>query len=916
MRKVREKIAIIASMVCVATSSLAITAEAGVSLPPAGNAKKGINQPFQHGYRVIDIENWNLENDTYAEMLRSHVPLQERIEPLAATQANPNLNPETSLTNLNGDYGNYFFDSTSYTNDFSQYAYNFWQYTDYYGGWHGMPTDGVPLSLYSGGEDSSNFEFGILNLPNPAYTNAAHKNGVKSIGCLFIPRSGQPYDELLKQYENGEYIIAKKLIEIKEYFGFDGYFINQETSIDPSHIIPYKEFTKTLLDAGVYTQWYDCVDDVDGKLTYKPSLIPSHSSYVYDQNLGRVNDSIFMNYNWNSPDGWNNGESTDPRYIDASVEEAKRIGINPLDSVLMGVEVTMGKFNGSHNSTRNMDVILDENGNPKTGIALFTPDYVKAGLDGDLGDPNQNRRGQADYQWMVAERERMFYTGVTIDPLDTGEKEGYSRPDVGLNDASQWGGVSRYITERSVIDGKTFITNFNTGHGVHYYKDGEISNNEEWANMNIQDILPTWQWWIDTEGTKLQADFDYGPNVEKGDKFTYKQVGAYKGGSSLVVNGELDSENYLRLFKTELDIINKSKATITYNKVSGEDAGEMSLGLIFKDNPNKVEYIPIKGSNINSNGWVSTEVDLSEFAGRKVAVIGLAFTPDHGKVSSNYQINIGEIKITDGKNYTPEMPEDFEIEAYLNTNEVYVEWDLEDYDEVKQYNLYSKGDKGTLTYLGGIYDDVYYIKNLPKDTKELLLTAQGEDGSESKPAKIKLSQDYKVKGLKTNETDEGLEISWNKPDKKSFKGIEVEVNLLENWEENQVFSEKFKTDITSVKVPLKKEDGKKYEVKVSTLNNKNKILDTVTAKGKTKDFYAEPYVGSYKISNGKLVFDGPISKDWWKMFIVVDGVEYSYMRGKDGFDNIPAPEKATDISITLKDYEGNISVPTILKYNP
>ncbi|MBI6021897.1 hypothetical protein H8J79_13910 [Clostridium perfringens] len=131
-----------------------------------------------------------------------------------------------------------------------------------------------------------------------------------------------------------------------------------------------------------------------------------------------------------------------------------------------------------------------------------------------------------------------------------------------------------------------------------------------------------------------------------------------------------------------------------------------------------------------------------------------------------------------------------------------------------------------------------------------------------------------------------------------------------------MFSKKIKSDITSVKVPLKKEDGKKYEVKVSTLNNKNKILDTVTAKGKTKDFYAEPYAGSYRISNGKLVFDGPTSKDWWKMFIVIDGVEYSYIRGKDGFDNIPAPEKATDISITLKDYEGNMSVPTILKYNP
>lgn len=916
MRKVREKLAIIVATVCVVTTSLSVLTKAGVSLPPTGEATKGENQPFQHGYRVIDIENWNPEEDTYAEMLRAHVPLQERIEPFAETQANPKLSSETSLTNLNGDYGNYFFDSTAYTNDFSQYAYNFWQYTDYYGGWHGMPTDGVPLRLYSGGEDSSNFEFGILNLPNPAYTNAAHKNGVKSIGCLFIPRSGQPYDALLKKDENGEYIIAKKLIEIKEYFGFDGYFINQETSIDPSHIIPYKEFTKTLVDAGVYTQWYDCVDDVNGKLTYKPSLISSHSSYVYDKNLGRVNDSIFMNYNWNSPDGWNNGDSTDPRYIDASVAEANRIGINPLDSVLMGVEVAMGKFNGSHNSTRNMDVILDENGNPKTGIALFTPDYVKAGLDDDLGDSSQNRRGEADYQWMVAERERMFYTGVTIDPLDTGEKEGYSRSDVGLNDASQWGGVSRYITERSVVNGKTFVTNFNTGHGVHYYKDGEVSNSSEWANMNIQDILPTWQWWIDTEGTKLQVDFDYGPNVEKGDKFTYNQIGAYKGGSSLVINGELDSENYLRLFKTELDVTKKSKATITYKKVSGKDADEMSLGLIFKDNPNNIEYIKVKGTDKDSEGWISTDVDLSKFSGREIAVIGLAFTPEEGKTSDDYQINIGEIKVTDGKDYTPEIPEDFEIEAYLNTNETYVEWELEDYDEVKQYNLYSKGDKGTITYLGGIYDDVYYIKNLPSDTKELLLTAEGKDGSESKPAKIKFSQDYKVRDLKVIETEEGLEIGWNSPIKKSFKGIEVEVNILDGGEEKEVFSKKFKPGTNAVKVPLKKEDGMKYEIEVSTLNNKNDELDTVTANGQTKDFYAEPYTGSYKISNGKLVFDGPISKDWWKMYITVDGKEYSYLRGKDSFDNILAPEKPTEISIMLKDYEGNLSKPTTIKYNP
>ncbi|MGG5462091.1 endo-beta-N-acetylglucosaminidase [Clostridium sp. B9] len=913
MRRMRERIAIIAATVCVVTSSLAMTTKAGVSLPPTGEAAKGANQPFQHGYRSIDIENWNPEEDPYAEMLRAHIPLQERIEPFADTQANPNLSPETSLTNLNGDYGNYFFDSTAYTNDFSQYAYNFWQYTDYYGGWHGMAVDGVPIKLYAGGEDT-NFEFGILNLPNPAYTNAAHKNGTKSIGCLFIPRTGQPYDALLKQDENGEYVVAKKLIEIKEYFGFDGYFINQETSISPDHIVPYKEFTKTLVDAGVYTQWYDCVDDVNGKLTYKPSLLPSHSSFVQDQNLGRVNDSIFMNYNWNSPDGWNNGDSTDPRYIDASVAEAKRIGINPLDSVLMGVEVAMGKFDGSHNSTRNMDVILDENGNPKTGIALFTPDYVKSGLDSDLGDPNQNRRGEADYQWMVAERERMFYTGVTIDPLDSGEKKGYSRPDVGVKDASEWGGVSRYITERSVIDGTTFTTNFNTGHGVHYYMDGAISNEEEWANMNIQDILPTWQWWIDTEGTKLQPDFDYGPNVEKGDKFTYEQVGAYEGGSSLVVNGDLDADNYLRLFKTDLDVVKKSKATVTYNKVSGENAEEMSLGLIFKDSPDKVEYVKIPGSDKDSDGWVTKTVDLSQFAGREIAVMGLAFSPEEGEVSTGYQMNIGEIKITDSKNYTPEMPEDFEIEEYLNTNEVYVEWDLENYEDVKQYNLYAKGAKGEITYLGGNYDEVYYIKDLPVDTKEILLTAEGEDGSESKPARIKFSQDYKVQDLKVTETAEGLEINWNKPSK-AVKEIEVEVSLINGDDENEVFSKELKGNATSIKVPLNKGEGIKYKVEVST-DSKNDREDSVVARGVTKDFYAEPYSGSYKVVNGKFVFETPKNKDWWKMYITVDGTEYSYLRGKDGFDNIVAPQEASEISVILMDYEGNLSEKTILQYNP
>lgn len=71
--------------------------------------------------------------------------------------------------------------------------------------------------------------------------------------------------------------------------------------------------------------------------------------------------------------------------------------------------------------------------------------------------------------------------------------------------------MADFIAERSVISGTAFYTNFNTGHGVQYFKNGAVSKDEEWTNINIQDILPTWQWWItSTDDTKLTADFDYG----------------------------------------------------------------------------------------------------------------------------------------------------------------------------------------------------------------------------------------------------------------------------------------------------------------------------------------------------------------------------------------------------------------------
>ena len=77
------------------------------------------------------------------------------------------------------------------------------------------------------------FEFGMMNLPNAAYTNAAHKNGVLSLGCIFLPRAYQSWRTLIQRDEEGNFPYADKLVEIAEYYGFDGWFVNLEGSDTP-----------------------------------------------------------------------------------------------------------------------------------------------------------------------------------------------------------------------------------------------------------------------------------------------------------------------------------------------------------------------------------------------------------------------------------------------------------------------------------------------------------------------------------------------------------------------------------------------------------------------------------------------------------------------------------------------------------
>ena len=868
-------------------------------------------EPTFAGYRVKDIENWSPETDPYAEFVRASVPLQNRNEAFAATQAKPNLTTDAQVMNMTGDYGNNFFGSTMYTNEFSEDVMTFWQYTDYFSPWHGAATASTPQTLYdpqNSDWQNRGFEFGIVNIPNPAYTNAAHKNGVMSIACVYFDpafRPGQTCEDLVG-YDNWQEI-ADQLIAMAEYYGYDGYFMNQE---EGGYTTEFKQFMSYISAAGLYTQWYDTNTTFDS----------SKAQWLSDDTYGKIHDSVFINYS-----SFYN--------IDGQLSYAEELGYDPYEALFYGVEANQGGLAASHTSTKNVLNLTDENGNPRASYALFcASDHYFRGLESINssadGDPRPTH-SKDGYQWMGEERERMYWSGPTEDVTETGWRTGYSRSDVGSNDV-QWLGVAHFIAERSVISGTTFYTNFNTGHGMQYFVDGEVSKDEEWTNINIQEMMPTWQWWFEsTDETKVHADFDYGNalvnlNVDGSEKeMEYTQVGAWNGGNSLAVYGNLTGTDTMHLYKTDLEVKASSTASVTFKKVSSDDA-VMKLGLVFKDAPETVVTLDL-ANTAAAGDWTTSTVSLASYAGRDIAAIHLVFEG----TAADYQINVGNITVTDGV-YTPAAPTGFTLDTAYIDGQMVVRWDMADYSEVVQYNLYGKQSDGSVVYLGGIYGDILYVKNsFAEDVVELQLKAVGVDGTESAPATLSYNYENEVSsisvqeaetstGLKVHAANAGqIDVSFAAPVAGAPDSYEFEVklvNVASDNPDNQVYTGTAAGNATSAVIEVPVEEGYDYDLTVYAVNDGVRSSG-ITYRGLTHDAYSEPIDPAHiELENGTIRLVDPDSIDWQYMTAYVDGVQKAEFK-RGGVARFTATmtfglgTNNCTLSVTVTDFSGNVSAP-------
>ncbi|TGB13571.1 hypothetical protein [Streptomyces sp. MZ04] len=623
------------------------------------------HQPFMHGYDAEALKNWSPQSDRWARYFRSRVPLAPRIAPFPATQARPELPTGAQVMNLCNDYDGAFLTARKYDDSFARRLLRFWQYTDFYGSWHGLPVDGSPVAEPV---------HGLVNPPNPAYTDAAHRNGVRSLGCWFWPRPGAfaPY---LERHADGSYPVADKMIEMAAYFGFDGYFINHEAETPPDEAKRLCEllgYLRSRAPEGFHIQWYDTIRP-DGGLDYLNHLNEENAPW-----LEAGADSFFANY-WMTDAG-----------VETSRATALRLGRDPYEAVFHGTENEQFGFDPEYDPR----LVFPDDRPARTSWALFGSHFVWE-LHPGHEDP--------DAQDAVFDRERRYWSGPAADPTRTGRALPHEPGAPEPGNHLKWDGVAHYVTERSVIGAFPFVTRFNTGHGRGFFLAGRRASHADWYNASVQDVLPTWQFW--SRGGDAPPDFDY--------------TRAYDGGCSLRLPGGAT----VRLYKTELAVrTGAERVSVTY----AGNAGALEVGLLFTDDPARFVWLTEREAP-ETTGWRTSTHPLTQFRDRTIAALA---------VRTASPVHLGELTLRDGEFIAPSCPEAFQVDtAYVagDTAEAFLSWRIADPAQVWYYDL-RRGDE----WLGRIYDEVYYVKSLRRHgneaATELTLTPVAPDGTPGEPA--------------------------------------------------------------------------------------------------------------------------------------------------------------------------------------
>jgi endo-beta-N-acetylglucosaminidase D len=526
---------------------------------------------------------WTATGPTALPANVSTVPLAVRQNALA-----PQLNPNQSFSskvNWCPDGMNNFVGYLNEQPQFNLYNFTHWQYIDVLT-WFASP----------------------VGIPCRPWVEAAHRNGVKVLGTVFTDRAG--FVALCAKDANGNYLGAQKMIAVANYYGFDGWFFNEESAMTAAEVTELRNLLKQLQatkPAGMEIHWYDSVIGT-GQVRYQNTFNATNAPFVQDGTT-RVSDAIFTNYVWAG--GTN---------FATSVATANSVGRSPYD-VYMGADIWPGRnpqqlfsFYPFTNGTLNtgwMDAYYS-GGNlasPLTSLAVFAPNIT---YNGGYTNFNSN---PADYASFYNNEVRLF----SGDDLD-----------ITATDATgAWKGFGYYQPVRCVITSLPFETNFCVGQGKVFANNG-VATAKQWTDMAKQAILPSWQW-AKSGATTVSAGFDFSR--------------AWYGGTSVKLAGSLaaGASTTVKLYQTKLPITATTNLDVVY-KAAAAGASSTKLALYFSDNLAAPVYLDLPA--VADTAWVTQTLPMSAYANRELAIIGVQAIS--ATALSNYRLNLGKLALYNG----------------------------------------------------------------------------------------------------------------------------------------------------------------------------------------------------------------------------------------------------------------------------
>ena len=495
----------------------------GTSLMPIGPA-----------FTVDTLLSWEPTNDPDSDYSRSVVPLADRY---TGFTVNDYANPDAKLMVCSLANSKHDATNAQGQESFSSYAFNYWQYATSFVYWSGSKR-------------------GQVVVPTGEFTDAAHTNGVPVMGTIFFDWGGN--SSVVENFVRNYRSVADKLIEVMEYYGFDGYFFNEETGVDYTtagnlrSMIAYMRQQRPNMLIG----WYDSITD-SGNLSYQDAVNGYNSGWV----SAGVNE-FFMNYNWTTQD------------VNTTVSTMQNLGKSQYEA-FAGLDVQQNCMNTNFSS----NYLLNNSNKLKLSLALYCPNSTM-GLSGDGAD--------------FHEVERQFYVNGG-DPRSTS--------------SSGWAGMSRFFADHTTIISAPFVTNFNSGHGKAFYIDGVKSRDAEWSYQSVQDVMPTWTWIIDSNGQKLSGAYDF--------EDAYNGGSSIKFYGSLTAN----KPNNIMLYSTNLDINGSTNIAVTAKNDRGlmklvayyGDSNTSSYA-----NCQKATF----ALDASSGGWTTSNVSLASLSGKKLYAIG------------------------------------------------------------------------------------------------------------------------------------------------------------------------------------------------------------------------------------------------------------------------------------------------------